>query len=699
MTRFCLVAAGWLAALSAPVAALDLVSPPVLFAGESLRLRWTTGDGRLTAHLAGPPDTVLVSGYRAATGEWSVVPPAGAWQLSATVAGPRGEVLETGNWRLMVLDQPAVPAAVVDARLPHLAGALRAHGRARLAVAASPRFEQQRPGLAGLLAAVATRAGGGTVTLATPPERPDADLTPLGVLDGWLAATRADAVLLEAARCAPAAPPHVVGARVAALARAAGQADLVVLGPPPAEATPEAVLRAVDAAAAIAAACPQAVVLSGAAAVLPATRWDLPDLGPALRLLIEADGTLPPAGHRQAGAALLAALSPPPPPVDWSAALATAAAGGPELRLSATSRVETEQRVHVAVLRPCPAGEPQFLVVDLPPGGATTVACPVPAGQRPTDVVLANLLIPGRQAQLCHLPVVAGDLEARPATGRHLIGAEAALPLLLRDRTGRSRMVTVAAGAGQPAGVVRLGHGATATVPVPLLLPAARRGRLAVGALVTDGDTTQAVDTAVRYARAASLSPRAVALDGRLDDWADQVWYAIGQPDQVTAGRDAWSGPADAVARWAAGLGDDGLLLALTVADDHATATDRLTLLWDSRPPAEVGGPGLPRRLILSLNDGTLSGAEKGQARTATVGEPGCRAVEVWLSWSLLGRRPAAGEPLGWDLVLHDADPGQPEAQLTDSGEPWSPWDPGRLGLLVVGPSGPPLTRLLVEVD
>lgn len=635
--------------------ALELVAPPVVSATAPATLVWPQDlpAARLTVELTDPRgDVVQLTADVAGRPSFSLpkLPP-GAYQLRATLDGADGP-LARGSWPLLVARPPVTgpPAR----QLVHWAAALREATPPRVALLTADSDTLLGPLLAQQL--------GRELALSRP------DVSP-GEWRDWLADRASDLVIVDAA---------LADDELLDLARAQ-RSDLVFLGPYPTIAAPAAWAAAARQAAELTERWrDRAAVVETVSALWPDVN-DPSRLEEGLRRLVGTDGDWRPEGERRLAEAIadqLTAQAPVPPAIELTGAWRW---DGPErgtLRLELSSRLSSDERARVELLSPVtrlPVGD---LEVTVPAGGTARIEREVVVGDDPAAVNPLNAgdlvaaIYGSRSSRLARVRLEPIGVGARFEPGTYLLDGAKRLPLRLTQRGGLPRQGLVIGRPGLPNVAFRLGHDASVEVPVPIDLTADGVGRTLLSAEVETGDVPAFAAAVAQYSAAVNLPELAATIDGRLDEWLSATWHAIGLDSQVIAGGEQWTGAADASLRWTAATDGDALAMAMVWADDQPTDADRLEL-WLAR----AGGaePGPVGRWLIGPADPALT------VRRQQVGDE--RLLEVRLPWSAVGGRPEAGELVGFELRLRDAD-ADGVSELTYTGRGSDGTEPDQLGLL-----------------
>lgn len=80
------------------------------------------------------------------------------------------------------------------------------------------------------------------------------------------------------------------------------------------------------------------------------------------------------------------------------------------------------------------------------------------------------------------------------------------------------------------------------------------------------------------------LVQRDVTIDGRLDEWQDNIWWPNDDAPVLDGAIENWNGPADSSVTLTASYANDQIVLAATIQDENVMPGDRLTLAIDPRP-------------------------------------------------------------------------------------------------------------------
>ena len=206
------------------------------------------------------------------------------------------------------------------------------------------------------------------------------------------------------------------------------------------------------------------------------------------------------------------------------------------------------------------------------------------------------------------------------------------------------------------------------------------------------GQTVRGKHRADLFARAVLAAGRAgaIAVDGRLDDWAAVPPRPLGASWQVGDAREEWTGPADCSATTRIAYDDENLYVAVDVTDDTLVCEgarwhrDGVEFLWDPRPAdnavsmftgpcrqVAVALPGEGEKVDLAVSPAGAKPAPR--VRAACRRRKGGYAVELAIAVSSIaeGFRIAPGGRLRVEFLLNDKDaPGDkaPLSCLTTTG-------------------------------
>ena len=220
-------------------------------------------------------------------------------------------------------------------------------------------------------------------------------------------------------------------------------------------------------------------------------------------------------------------------------------------------------------------------------------------------------------------------------------------------------------------------------------------GRQRLVAELVDGSARAPVAAELAWVRMAAARSGEVVVDGDLGEWRDDIWSPLGEPCQAR-----WlTGPADRRAagefnlQWASRAGRDGLHLALRIAGDPAR--DSFTIFFDTRPVAELGGPGPYWWISGSCKAGGQVRLQGGETSPPGVIAPGrwrldgtVVTAEFTIPYLVFG---STAWPADGDLGLsfwwsHQGPGGTTQLQWSEDGHPWNTrW----YGVVRRDPSGP----------
>jgi lysophospholipase L1-like esterase len=220
-------------------------------------------------------------------------------------------------------------------------------------------------------------------------------------------------------------------------------------------------------------------------------------------------------------------------------------------------------------------------------------------------------------------------------------------------------------------------------------------GRQRLVAELADGPVRAPVAAELAWVRMAAASSGEAVIDGDIGEWRDDSWAPLGEPCQAR-----WlTGTVDHRAdgefnlRWASRSGRDGVHVALRIAGDPGR--DSFTIFLDTRPAAELGGPGPYWWISGSCKAGGQVSLQGGETSPPGAVPPGrwrqdssVVTAEFTIPYGVFG---STAWPVGGDLGLsfwwtHQGPGGTTQLQWSEDGHPWNTrW----YGVVRRDPSGP----------